>query len=682
MKTQRTGKLHIHVLAAVLMLAASVIACQLTEDGSDQPDDRTREPQATATPLPSSPNQPGEIDSDEPVYIIGDITYSSPFFLNTISEPFVLLEDQIGFIERDLEREFSLEGQVIGPVLIDEDLELSYGLALPSVPQGTFVDVDNDGVDDTGVQIFAVAYWSNTWGDPFLERRDGTGWSSAYASTLTDPESDHEIIGGRLVVWSPDSDQGFPSDFGPDGLLFTEDDPTTAIPAGYTVIDLDQQPFAFHKEARPYLTLIEGDLAVNDYSSETYLDAFNEMFDKASTEYPFTDEKNINWEDIYQEYSGRVENSRSDNDFYRTMRDFTNEFPDGHVGLTFNPQVFLEEQGGGFGMNLAELSDGRIIVTDVHQGGAADEAGIKIGAEIISWDGQPVSEALDSVTPFFGPYSTEHAERIAQVDFLTRVPPDTRIEISYTNRNGSEITTQELRAEIEYESIFRTIPSLNQDQLALPIEAEVLDDSQLGYIRVISFNDDYHLMANLWETHIQALIDNEIPALILDLRSNSGGSSSLAYDFAGYVFDEEIYLYESSYYNDNSKQFEPTGYPARVTPGPLLYEGPIAVLVGPDCVSACEGFADALSRNDRAVVIGHYPTAGAFGEVGRGQYDMPGEISMQLPTGRPVKADGELHIEGTGVIPDILVPVTIESATGQVDAVLQTAIDTLLDMVN
>ena len=55
---------------------------------------------------------------------------------------------------------------------------------------------------------------------------------------------------------------------------------------------------------------------------------------------------------------------------------------------------------------------------------------------------------------------------------------------------------------------------------------------------------------------------------------------------------------------------------------------------------------------------------------------------MQLPTGRPETADGELHIEGIGVIPDILVPVTIESATGQVDAVLQAAIDTLLDLVN
>jgi hypothetical protein len=36
-------------------------------------------------------------------------------------------------------------------------------LNLPAVPQGTLVDVDNDGEKDTGVQVFAIAYWSNTW---------------------------------------------------------------------------------------------------------------------------------------------------------------------------------------------------------------------------------------------------------------------------------------------------------------------------------------------------------------------------------------------------------------------------------------------------------------------------------------------------------------------------------------
>jgi C-terminal processing protease CtpA/Prc len=85
-----------------------------------------------------------------------------------------------------------------------------------------------------------------------------------------------------------------------------------------------------------------------------------------------------------------------------------------------------------------------------------------------------------------------------------------------------------------------------------------------------------------------------------------------------------------------------------------------------------------MQHNGRATIVGHYPTAGAFGEVGQGQYKLPGDLTMQFPTGRSVTPDGEIVIEGSGVAPDIVVPVTEDSALGRVDTVLQAAMDTLL----
>ena len=204
-----------------------------------------------------------------------------------------MLEDLAGFSQRDRDFEFPILGQAIGPVEVQEDRTITYNLALPSIPQGTQLDLDNNGQDDIGVQVFAVAYWSNTWGGPFLEARDGGGWSNAYTSAISDPENKDEITGGILIVWAPDDSQSFPTGFGEDGLLFTSDDPVAPIPAGYNVVDINQEPFTHYKEARTYIQLNEGEIAVNDLSGLSYVDAFESLFQKVSREYPFTEEKQI-----------------------------------------------------------------------------------------------------------------------------------------------------------------------------------------------------------------------------------------------------------------------------------------------------------------------------------------------------------------------------------------------------
>ncbi len=669
------------LITMILALAAASLACRLFTGGlqTSEPTPTSPAPTRTPTRLPPIPVEPGAKNPDEPVFVSGEIPYTSPFFVNMIAEPFVMLEDQAGFARRDKEFRFALEGQAIGPVQVDEDLKLTYSLALPAIPQGTYLDLDNDGERDTGVQVFAVAYWFNTWGPPFLEERDGKGWSTAHASTITDPENDYEITGGHLIVWSPDDQQSFPSGFGPDGKLFTEDDPAAPIAPGYSLVNLNEEPFEVSKSARIELTLIEGQGEVKDYSDMDYEAAFRRMLEKVSREYPFTEEKNIDWQQLTETYAERAAQADNAEDFYRAVRDFTHQIPDGHVSVSFNAQVFFEEQGGSFGMVLAELSDGRIIVTQVLPDLPAEQAGILPGAEIVEWEGRPVKEALAEIEPYLGPYSTDHDRRLDQLIFLTRMPVGERVRLSYRNPGAASPQVANLQAEIDYESLFAALPSLQQDALAMPIEGRVLEDSGLGYLRINTFSDDYSLMAKLWERYISELIDNEIPGLILDLRVNSGGSSGLSLDFAGYLFDHEIEVYEGYYYNENSQQFEPTGYPAKIQPAPKYYDGPIAVLISADCFSACEGFSYAMSLEDRSILVGHYPTAGAFGEVGLGQYKLPGDLSLQFPTGRPITPNGDILIEGMGVQPDILVPVTYESAMGQVDAVLEAAIKALLE---
>ncbi|MEM7802556.1 MAG: hypothetical protein AAF633_25405, partial [Chloroflexota bacterium] len=221
------------------------------------------------------------------VQITGLVTYTNPFFTSGTAQPLVILEDQTGFVDRDTTYIFPLESQVLGQVTSNFKISpFSYSLVLPIEPRGGSRDVDNDGVDEAGVQIFAVAYWDNTYGGPFLEERDlgGGGWSTAYASTLvsTELETEREIIGGKLVVFAPDDEQEFPINFGEDGLLFSEDDQDMiTLPQGWTVVDLDTEPFTFDRSKDQQIPLLEPEsIALIDFSGDSYTEAFDSLVEE------------------------------------------------------------------------------------------------------------------------------------------------------------------------------------------------------------------------------------------------------------------------------------------------------------------------------------------------------------------------------------------------------------------
>ena len=229
-----------------------------------QPTAVESKPAATAQPA-----QSGQSDT-QPVKITGDFTYSNDFVVETyIVEQAVALADMTGFVKRDKEYITTTESQTLGFMQPDFDNnKATYWIQLPIQPEGDMNNVDPTGGSDKGVQIFAVSYWPNLAGGPYSEGDDPTlGWPNYLASVKTDTENKDEVIGGKLLIWSPDDKQQFPSDYGADGLLFTKDDPVSKVEHGYSVIDLDAKPFAISREAEPKITLYEpGDIAIKDYS--------------------------------------------------------------------------------------------------------------------------------------------------------------------------------------------------------------------------------------------------------------------------------------------------------------------------------------------------------------------------------------------------------------------------------
>lgn len=664
-------------------------AAETTPPTSTPAPTATAVPEATAVPpepTPAAQFPLAEIANDEggPVAITGLVTYTNPFFTLGVAQPIVILEDQAGFVDRDEEYLFPLASQTLGQITSDFFTSpFTYSVALPLEPQGGWRDVDNDDEAEQGVQVFAIAYWTNTFGDPFLEERDmgGGGWSTAYASTRVtfDQEREREIVGGTLLAYAPDDAQGFPSGFGADGLLFTEDDPMITLPAGYTLVNMDNDPFTFDRSRYPRVDLLEPEeAALVDYSDLSYAAAFNSLVDQLSQEYAFTELKGIDWEALRAEFLPRMEKADQNEDalaYRRALRDFAWAIPDGHIAGPFIQEDFVQNVAGGIGLVLEELSDGRFVVTYLVQNSPATAAGIQLGAEVTNINGRAMEAALENTTLYTGPFSTDHVRRLNQLIFVTRFPVGTNVAVTFQNPEADAAETAVLRAIFEQESLFAALDDTIPTGFELPVAYELLPDSGFAYVQIYSFSDNDLLTIQLWERLMGNLNEEGTPALIIDMRQNGGGSGFLAASMAAYFFQDTFPLGFSAFYDDERGEFyydpEEVGE-FLLAPEGLRYDGELAVLVGPNCASACEFFSYYLTIDDRATIIGHYPTAGLGGSIDR--VAMPEDEEFTFTQGRAMDADGNIHIEGQGVAPAVLVPVTMESLFGGRDVLLETAV--------
>ncbi|MCQ3938513.1 MAG: peptidase S41 [Chloroflexi bacterium] len=664
------------LLALIVVLSLALSAC----GGVEPVGSETEEPASTGAPAAAE---------DEPVQVKGTYTITNDFVFTYYVENAVALLDMHGFVIRDEEWELPVDSQVLGYMTYDaEKLGGEFDLNLPALPEGEFNDVDNDGQEEQGVQIFAVGYSPNLYGGPFSAGDDRSrGWPSYLASVKTDTENNDEVIGGKLIIWSPDAGQEFPTGFGSDGLLFTSDDPVGPIAAGYTIVDLDTDPFTFTKTPTAEMTLYEpADVAVKDYSELSYTEAFDKMFEVVRKEYAFNgiEGKQPDWDALYDELKPRVEQAEKDRDpnaYYLALRDFTWAFKDGHVGMDggdYANQDFAQATEGGYGFAIRELDDGRVVVIYVLEGGPAAQAGMQVGAEVTKFNGEPVADAIGKARTYVI-QSSDFAIRYQQARYLLRTTPGDTAEVTFINPGGSEQTAT-LTAVAERESFGRTSIYFGVDlDSLLPVDSEIITqgNSQVGYIRINSNFDDLNLLIRLFERALQQFEARGVAGIIIDMRYNSGGANL---GLAGFLTDQEIPLGQLEYYSEETGQFEPEGLPEKVLPNENQYRfDKMVLLVGQACYSACEIEAYGFSQVPGMITVGQYPTGGVEAEVARGQFILPEGFSLQVPTGRFTLPDGSIFLEGQGVQPTLRVPIDEETVYSTEDVVLQAGIKAVLE---
>jgi carboxyl-terminal processing protease len=200
-------------------------------------------------------------------------------------------------------------------------------------------------------------------------------------------------------------------------------------------------------------------------------------------------------------------------------------------------------------------------------------------------------------------------------------------------------------------------------RLSLPTSA-----ARAGCIGFVSFNIWLPALAPELARAVESVAD--CAGVVIDLRGNPGGVGAMVMGFGGYFVDSTVSL-GTMRTRDLALNFVINPRRLRVNghdTGP--FNGKLAILVDPMTASTSEIFATGMQRIGRARVFGERSATAALPAL---MQRLPSEdvfvhavADFRDPSGG--------RIEGAGVIPDEVVPLTQADLSNSVDAPLRAAI--------
>ena len=267
----------------------------------------------------------------------------------------------------------------------------------------------------------------------------------------------------------------------------------------------------------------------------------------------------------------------------------------------------------GIGANVID-QDGQVLLIPFSDE-PADKAGVQGGDAILEVDGQPVAgrSLQDVVDMVVGPPGTEAGSRVSLLLQRDQEPEPLKIDIFRNN--------------VELRSIdFQLLPG------------------GIGYIRIVLFRDN---TADSVYSALEQFNRFETLALIIDLRSNPGGSLEAAFGVAGHFLPPETLFIAQEEQGGPREMLTVAADPDKLA----LDDPDLVVLIDDQTVGEAEAVAAALQDAGRAVIIG----TKSFGKGSSNTFvELSDGSAIYLPTSQWYRPSGQ-RITGEGVEPDIAI---------------------------
>lgn len=238
--------------------------------------------------------------------------------------------------------------------------------------------------------------------------------------------------------------------------------------------------------------------------------------------------------------------------------------------------------------------------------------------------------------------------------------------VSFYNPAGYSVGTYKARRSIKDRYAF----SLNLVRSYASNDFQTLEDHKITYGKLTDQTGYIHVATMAREgfnfskftVALRNLGDTE--GLILDVRSNGGGSDRVTYYLVSHFIKEP---FPSPIWLDHEGNEMQRTY---LTPHTYHYLKPVILLQNGTCYSATEGFISMMQELEMVTTIGD-TTGGGTGAPG--DFLISYDFKIHLSRFAQLTYQGD-HIEWNGITPDILVPQTKLDIENQRDLQLETAL--------
>lgn len=319
------------------------------------------------------------------------------------------------------------------------------------------------------------------------------------------------------------------------------------------------------------------------------------------------------------------------------------------------------DRSGSIGAEVRYL-DSTIVIAQIDRDGPAARAGVQTGWRVHSVNGCPLSARLARMP------KEPDARRVALTAYsiatrsLAGAVGDTATVV-FTDARGADRTVRLVRApEPGVVAKFGNLPAMN---------------AQLSFTRVKSAGKTVGIIRfNIWmpilSPQFDAAIDSlrDADAILLDIRGNFGGVGGMSMGIAGHFLDSTRTI-GTMVQRGATLKF--VANPRRVdtrSRGVSPYAGPLAIVVDELSISTTEIFAGGMQALGRAQVFGVQTSGQALPSVPErlpnGDILYHAIADFLNPRGKP--------LEGAGVMPDRVVPLTRQALLAGRDPALDAAI--------